>query len=105
VAAVVHQADQNAESLTLEHLELLDMEQEPAVAFEQPILPLMAAADDNVPAPSERPRRGPRSPCADPAPRVRRRAASAFAAHELKASISLRNLVPTIANLSANIRL
>ena len=35
VSAVVHQAHQDAISLTFERLELLDMEQEPAVAFEQ----------------------------------------------------------------------
>src|SRR5579864_4107043 len=35
VAAVVHRADQDAKALTLERLELLDMEQESAVAFEQ----------------------------------------------------------------------
>src|SRR5205807_3880893 len=35
VSAVVHRADQDAISLTLERLELLDMEQEPTVAFEQ----------------------------------------------------------------------
>src|SRR5438045_2472967 len=35
ISAVVHCADQDAKSLTLERLELLDMEQEPAVAFEQ----------------------------------------------------------------------
>src|SRR6202047_869236 len=33
VAAVVHRADQDAISLTLERLEFLDMEQQPAVAF------------------------------------------------------------------------
>src|SRR5262245_42668192 len=42
VSAVVHRADQDAESLTLERLELLDMEQEPAVAFEQHDLALAA---------------------------------------------------------------
>src|SRR5206468_165681 len=42
VSAVVHRADQDAISLTLERLELLDMEQEPAVAFEQHDLALMA---------------------------------------------------------------
>src|SRR5436305_1621397 len=35
VSAVVHRADQNAVSLTLERLELLDVEEEPAVALEQ----------------------------------------------------------------------
>src|SRR5262250_2965828 len=35
VSAVVHRADQDAKSLTLDRLELLDMEQEPAVAFEE----------------------------------------------------------------------
>src|SRR5262245_38503368 len=35
VSAIVHRADQDAKSLTLERLELLDVEQEPAVAFEQ----------------------------------------------------------------------
>src|SRR5262249_29263294 len=34
VAPVVHRANQNAISLTLERLEFLDMEQEPTVAFE-----------------------------------------------------------------------
>src|SRR5215475_15932189 len=42
VSAVVHRADQDAISLTLERLELLDMEQEPAVAFEQHDLALAA---------------------------------------------------------------
>src|SRR5215475_12014130 len=42
VSAVVHRADQDAISLTLERLELLDMEQEPAVAFEQHDLALVA---------------------------------------------------------------
>src|SRR5215469_9016989 len=35
VSAVVHRADQDAKALTLERLELLAMEQEPAVSFEQ----------------------------------------------------------------------
>src|ERR1700761_7105413 len=35
VAAVVHGADQDAKALTLQRFELLDVEQEPAVAFEQ----------------------------------------------------------------------
>src|SRR5262249_58259931 len=35
VSAVVHRADQDAKSLTLERLELLDIEQQPAVALEQ----------------------------------------------------------------------
>src|SRR5262249_4497062 len=42
VSAVVHRADQDAKSLTLERLEFLDMEQEPAVAFEQHDLALAA---------------------------------------------------------------
>src|SRR5262249_30000010 len=42
VSAVVHRADQDAKSLALERLELLDMEQEPAVAFEQHDLALAA---------------------------------------------------------------
>src|SRR5260221_354545 len=42
VSAVVHRADQNAISMTLERLELLDVEQEPAVAFEQHDLALAA---------------------------------------------------------------
>src|SRR6476620_10358307 len=42
VSAVVHRADQDAKSLTLERLELLDMEQESAVAFEQHDLALAA---------------------------------------------------------------
>src|SRR5439155_24548535 len=52
VAAVVHRADQDAQSLTLERLELLDMEQEPAVSFEQPDLALAA-----LPARSRNPKR------------------------------------------------
>src|SRR5262252_5986722 len=44
VSAVVHRADQDAKSLTLERLELLDMEQEPAVSFEQHDLTLAALA-------------------------------------------------------------
>src|SRR5215475_8562463 len=44
VTAVVHRADQDAKSLTLERLELLDMEQETAVAFEQHDLALGAPA-------------------------------------------------------------
>ena len=39
---VVHRANQNAESLTLERLELLDVEQEPAVAFEEHDLAVLA---------------------------------------------------------------
>src|SRR4051812_15429409 len=35
IAAVVHRADQDTKSLALERLEFLDVEQEPAVAFEQ----------------------------------------------------------------------
>src|SRR5262245_253848 len=35
VSAVVHRADQDAIPLTLDGLELLDMEQQPAVAYEQ----------------------------------------------------------------------
>src|SRR5215471_2264052 len=42
VSAVVHRADQDAKSLTFERLELLDVEQEPAVAFEQHDLALAA---------------------------------------------------------------
>src|SRR5207342_1295333 len=42
VSAVVHCADQDAKSLTLERLEFLDMEQEPTVAFEQHDLALAA---------------------------------------------------------------
>src|SRR5215469_1158362 len=42
VSAVVHRADQDAISLTLERLELLDIEQEPAVSFEQHDLALAA---------------------------------------------------------------
>src|SRR5262245_63644497 len=41
VSAVVHCTDQDAKSLTLDRLEFLDMEQEPAVAFEQHDLALM----------------------------------------------------------------
>src|SRR5262249_16829781 len=42
VSAVIHRADQDAKSLTLERLEFLDMEQEPTVAFEQHDLTLAA---------------------------------------------------------------
>src|SRR5262249_31943724 len=52
VSAVVHRADQDAESLTLERLELLDIEQEPAVSFEQHDLALAA-----LPARSRNPKR------------------------------------------------
>src|SRR6476620_5401322 len=52
VSAVVHRADQDAKSLTLERLELLDMEQEPAVAFEQHDLALAA-----LPARNRNPKR------------------------------------------------
>src|SRR5947208_13679177 len=52
VSAVVHRADQDAKSLTLERLELLNMEQEPAVAFEQYDLALAA-----LPARSRNPKR------------------------------------------------
>src|SRR5207245_5804893 len=52
VSAVVHRADQDAKSLTLERLELLDMEQEPAVSFEQHDLALAA-----LPASSRNPKR------------------------------------------------
>src|SRR5205807_483713 len=52
VSAVVHRADQDAKSLTLERLQLLDVEQEPAVAFEQHDLALAA-----LPARSRNPKR------------------------------------------------
>src|SRR5262249_57145079 len=52
VSAVVQRADQDAKSLTLERLELLDMEQEPAVSFEQHDLALAA-----LPARSRNPQR------------------------------------------------
>src|ERR1700747_976817 len=52
VSAVVHRADQDAKSLTLERLELLDMEQEPAVSFEQHDLALAT-----LPARSRNPKR------------------------------------------------
>src|SRR5204863_1546328 len=52
VSAVVHRADQDAKSLTLDRLELLDVEQEPAVAFEQHDLALAA-----LPARSRNPKR------------------------------------------------
>src|SRR6201984_1773188 len=52
VSAVVHRADQDAKSLTLQRLEFLDMEQEPAVAFEQHDLALAA-----LPARSRNPKR------------------------------------------------
>src|ERR1700686_322678 len=42
VSAVVHRADQDAKSQTLERLELLDMEQQPAISFEQNDLALAA---------------------------------------------------------------
>src|SRR5689334_18541601 len=44
VSAVVHRADQDTKSLTLERLEFLDMEQEPTVAFEQHDLALATLA-------------------------------------------------------------
>src|SRR6185436_5016211 len=40
--AVVHCADQDAKALTLKRLEFLDMEQEPAITFEQQDLALAA---------------------------------------------------------------
>src|SRR5262252_5898547 len=52
ISAVVHRADQDAKSLTLERLELLNMEQEPAIAFEQHDLALVA-----LPARSRNPKR------------------------------------------------
>src|SRR5262249_43849596 len=52
VSAVVHRADQDAKSLTLDRLELLDIEQEPAVALERPDLALPA-----LPARSRNPER------------------------------------------------
>src|SRR5712672_2100920 len=52
VSAIVHRADQDAKSLTLERLELLDVEQEPAVPFEQHDLALVA-----LPARSRNPKR------------------------------------------------
>src|SRR5262249_40427708 len=52
VSAVVHRADQEAKSLTLERLEFLDMEQEPAVTLEQHDLALAA-----LPARSRNPKR------------------------------------------------
>src|SRR4051794_6719944 len=52
VSAVVHRADQDAISLTLERLELLDVEQEPAIAFEQHDLAFVA-----LPARSRNPER------------------------------------------------
>src|SRR5258706_8498536 len=39
VSAVVHRTDQDSKSLTLDRLEFLDMEQEPAVALKSTILP------------------------------------------------------------------
>src|SRR5882762_1090912 len=44
VSAVVHRADQDAISLTLERLKLLDVEQQPTVAFEQHDLAAFALA-------------------------------------------------------------
>src|SRR5690242_2810239 len=52
VSAVVHRADQDAIALTLERLELLNMEQQPAVAFEQHDLAIAA-----LPARSSNPER------------------------------------------------
>src|SRR5262249_3823797 len=52
VSTVVHRANQDAKSLTLERFEFLDMEQEPAVAFEQHDLALGA-----LPARSRNPKR------------------------------------------------
>src|SRR5258708_9827161 len=52
VPAVVHRADQDAISLALERLELLDVKKEPAVAFEQHDLALSA-----LPARSRNPKR------------------------------------------------
>src|SRR5262245_41430137 len=52
VSAVVHRADQDAISVALERLELLDMEQEPAIPFEQHDLALAA-----LPARSRNPER------------------------------------------------
>src|SRR2546423_13443454 len=51
-SAVVHRADHDAKSLTLERLELLDMEQEPAASFEQHDL-----APAALPARSRNPKR------------------------------------------------
>src|SRR6266404_5865698 len=49
VSAVVHRTDQDSKSLTLDRLEFLDMEQEPAVAFEEHDLALatLPARSDN----------------------------------------------------------
>src|ERR1700710_2086198 len=52
VSAVVHRADQDAISLTLERLEFLDIEQEPTVAFEQHDLAVAA-----LPSRSRNPKR------------------------------------------------
>jgi hypothetical protein len=52
ISAVVHRADQDAKSLTLERLEFLDMEQEPAVAFEQHDLAVAALPARSAATPS-----------------------------------------------------
>src|SRR5271170_3061023 len=52
VPAVIHRAYQDAKALTLERLQFLDMEQEPAVAFEQHELAIAA-----LPARSRNPKR------------------------------------------------
>src|SRR5258705_7082052 len=83
VSAVVHRTDQNAKSLTLERLELLDMEQEPAVAFEQHDLALAA-----LPACSRNPKRV-RQAVADRAEFTNRRVALRRPATHLGVEIGL----------------
>src|SRR6476620_7637924 len=83
VSAVVHRADQDAKSLTLERLKLLDMEQEPAVPFEQHDLALAA-----LPARSRNPK-GIRQAVADRAEFTDRRVALRRPATHLGVEIGL----------------
>src|SRR3984885_2199000 len=83
VSAVVHRADQDAKSLTLERLEFLDMEQEPAVPFEQNDLALAA-----LPARSRNPKRV-RQAVADRAEFTNRRVALRRPATHLGVEIGL----------------
>src|SRR5947209_3452824 len=83
VSAVVHRADQDAKSLTLERLQLLDVEQEPAVAFEQDDLALAA-----LPARSRNPKRI-RQAVADRAELTDRRVALRRPATHLSVEIGL----------------
>src|SRR5262249_57566327 len=83
VSAVVHRADQDAISVTLERLELLDMEQEPAIAFEQHDLARVA-----LPARSRNPERI-RQAVADRAEFTHRRVALRRSATHLGVEIGL----------------